>query len=463
MSNNWQRVYQRIQPGIRRFGALLLCLLLLCLNGIPGAFALQDPKIDATSAILMNANTGMVLYENAADEQRFPASTTKIMTALLTLENAEIDDVVTALKIDFEHVTADSSNADIKVDEQVTVKDLLYALMLPSANEAAYMLARHVGGSWENFVDMMNARATELGCTGTHFANPCGLHEENHYTTARDLLRITEEAMKSTLFREISNTAQYRMKPTNMHEERIIYTTNQLIFSMYQPWYYQFCKGVKTGHTSQAGNCLVAYAEKGSTNLYVVVMGCADAPDSSSVAKSFTEAKRLFEWGYDNFVSRTLAKKGDALAYIEDVRLSTETDTLVLTAKNDLTASIPIDIKDDYNEKMDITDTVPESINAPITAGQTIGTRTYSYNNVNYGTVELVALKDVKMSRVLYIKDKLDNFFYSTFFKTMLAIAGVFLTLYVLFNVTVGRVRQRQQRKRMRDRYENDNTRRRRR
>ena len=138
------------------------------------AAAANAPALDATAALLVSPESDMVLYEKNADEKRYPASTTKIMTALLTLENvSDLSVVVTAEASDFENVTSDSSNAGIKVGEQVTVKDLLYALMLPSANEAAYMLARHVGGSWEQFVDMMNERAAELGCTGTHFCNPC--------------------------------------------------------------------------------------------------------------------------------------------------------------------------------------------------------------------------------------------------------------------------------------------------
>ena len=171
------------------------------------AAAANAPALDATAALLVSPESDMVLYEKNADEKRYPASTTKIMTALLTLENvSDLSAVVTAEASDFENVTADSSNAGIKVGEQVTVKDLLYALMLPSANEAAYMLARHVGGSWEQFVDMMNERAAELGCTGTHFANPHGLPKDDHYTTAHDLYRITKEALSHELFATICNT-----------------------------------------------------------------------------------------------------------------------------------------------------------------------------------------------------------------------------------------------------------------
>lgn len=236
------------------------------------AAASEAPAVTATAALLISPDSDMVLYEKNADEKRYPASTTKIMTALLTLENVkDLNETVTAEQGDFAKVTADSSNADIKVGETVRVIDLLYALMLPSANEAAYILARHVGGTSEHFVDMMNTRAEELGCTGTHFCNPCGLHEEDHYTTARDLYLIAREAMKNDTFTNIIDTVQYRMPKTNMHEERIIFTTNQLIFSSFNPWSYPYNKGIKTGHTSQAGNCFVGYAEYGDAKLYSVV------------------------------------------------------------------------------------------------------------------------------------------------------------------------------------------------
>lgn len=292
----------------------------------------EDPRIKAKSAILVNPDTGMVLYEYNADQSLPPASTTKIMTALLTLEHADINDTVTAIESDFEKMDSDSSTANIQVGEKVRIIDLLYCLMLPSANEAAYMLARHVGGTYDNFVEMMNVRATELGCTGTHFVNPCGLHEDDHYSTARDLEKIAEQAMKDETFAEVVKAASKTISATNVHPERQVFSTNYLLFSRSQPWFYPYCNGIKTGHTSQAGNCLVAFAEKSKAKLFSVVLGCADAPTSQTVAESFTETSRLFEWGYNNFSSKTLAQKGDAIIDI-DVRLSADTDKLTLTAK----------------------------------------------------------------------------------------------------------------------------------
>ena len=426
------------------------------------AAAANAPATNAEAALLISPDSGMVLYEKNADERRYPASTTKIMTALLVLENvADLNETVTAQVSDFETLEADSSSAGIKEGETVTVGDLLYGLMLPSGNEAAYMLARHVAGSYEAFVDMMNKRAEELGCTGTHFVNPCGLHDDNHYTTARDLYKIAYAAMQDETFADIADTVQWNMSKTNMQEERKVLTTNQLIFSSYQPWAYAYCKGIKTGNTSQAGNCFVGYAEYGDAKLYSVVMGCdSSSLEYSNIPASFTDTKALFEWGFESFTSKTLAKQGDTVGSV-NVRLSTDTDQLVLTVKNDLVSLLPADL--DVEDLGEPQITAPESVSAPIKAGDVIGSATYCYNGTTYGTVELVALSDVERSTVLYYADLLSNFFQSTVFKVILIVLAVFVVLYILFNLTFGGMRRRNQRKKMRTRYRNTNYQRRRR
>ena len=210
--------------------------------------AMPEFTADAKAAILINAETGDVLYEKNATEKAYPASTTKIMTALLVLENMQTDDTITLTEEDVD-LASGSSNAGLKEGETLTVEDLLYCLMLPSANEAANAFAREIGGSTEGFADMMNKRAKELGCVNTHFVNANGLHDENHYTCAKDLALIAQEAMKHELFATVVNTAQHRLPDTNKQQSRIILTTNHLILSRYSDAYYDSAHGIKTGRT----------------------------------------------------------------------------------------------------------------------------------------------------------------------------------------------------------------------
>ena len=207
------------------------------------------------------------------------------MTALLVLEKCNLSDVVTMQDEDFTDVKNGASNAGLKVGEKITVENLLYCLLLPSGNEAANALARVTGGSVDEFVQMMNDRAKELGCVNTHFANPNGLHDDNHYSCAYDLYLIAQQAMKNSTFATIVNTAQKKLPATNMNVERIIYTTNQLILSSYSSIYYDNFYGIKTGHTSQAGYCLVSYAKQSGYTYYSVVLG---AKAGSEYAGSFT-------------------------------------------------------------------------------------------------------------------------------------------------------------------------------
>lgn len=431
----------------RRLCAVFLafvCLLTLC----PSAFALDDPNIQATAVYLGDPITGLPLYEKNAEERRYPASTTKIMTALVVLDNVQdLDQKVTVLASDFDGVPSDGSKAGFVVGEEVPVIDLLYGLMLPSGNEAANTLARFVAGSVPAFVQRMNDRALELGCTGTHFANANGLHDDNHYTTAHDLFRITQEALKNETFAEIVNTAQKNLSPTNKAAEHpngknlYILTTNQLILSSGSKYHYAYAKGVKTGHTSQAGYCLVATATKKKSSLISVMLGC-ERPKGADQPLTYQQTKELFEWGYANFSAKTLIEKGAEIQEIP-VRLSTDTDKLMLVAGDDLSATVPNDCElSDFETQI----TVPDDVTAPITAGQKIGTLTLVKDGVAYGQVDLLSLSEVSLSEVLYYADLLENFFRSGLFKIIL----VTLILLLIFYVAVYIIRERRRRQRRR-------------
>ena len=433
--------------AFRFTAAFLTVLTLVCLLP-PAARALEDPAPQAEAAFLADPESDFILYEKNADEKQYPASTTKIMTALLTLENTDdLNETVEVTEEDFTGVDKDSSKAGFMVGEKVPVIDLLYGLLLPSGNEAANTLARHVGGSVDDFVKMMNQRAKELGCKNTHFVNPNGLHDDDHYTTARDLYKITQQAMKDETFQDIVSTAQKTLSETNMTPTRgkalKVYTTNMLIFSRHQTqYYYAFANGIKTGHTSQAGYCLVASAEKKGGQLISILLGC-EKPQGAAQPVTFSETRRMFQWGYDNFTNMTLVEKGDQKRSKKiDVRLSTETDSLVLVTESDLKGTVPTDINLD---DLELTYHVPDSVDAPVKAGDKIGTLDVKYNGVDYGQVDLVALSDVSRSEVLYYADKIEHFFQSTLFRVLVLL--IILLFFGYFFLLFYRARRRRLRR----------------
>lgn len=243
-----------------------------------------DIGISAGQAILINGENGKVLYEKCADERAYPASTTKIMTALITLETLEKNDspIDQIVEIPAKAAGVEGSSLYLKAGEKISIEDLLYGLMLVSGNDAAVALSEIIGGSEENFVNMMNTRAKELGCKNTHFANPNGLFDEEHYTTARDMAAISREAMKNPTFREVVAATSHK----SLREESdyvTFHNKNKTIFE------YEGGNGIKIGYTQNSGRTLVASSKRGNDSMICVVMS---APDW------FNDAYRLMDYGY---------------------------------------------------------------------------------------------------------------------------------------------------------------------
>ena len=234
-------------------------------------------SVAAKAALLIDLNTGRAVYEQDADERVYPASLTKIMTCLLALENGNLSDVVTVSASALDDLDADSSVAGLQVGEQMTLENLLYCMMVVSGNDACNVIAEHIAGSVADFVRMMNQRAYELGCLNTHFSNPHGLHDESHYTTARDLSIITQAALKSENFRQIVDTYEYQLPDDNMRQNiPKLKTTNMLIYrSLSNTLYYPRAHGIKTGYTSQAGRCVISEATGDGLDLLGIVCGAA--------------------------------------------------------------------------------------------------------------------------------------------------------------------------------------------
>lgn len=261
----------------------------------------KGPTVESASAIVMEATSGTILYSKNIHKKRYPASITKIMTTLLALENCSLDETVTfshdsVYKIEGTHIARD-------VGEEMTLEDTLYAVMLASANECAYATAEHVGGTYDKFIDMMNEKATELGCEDTHFNNPHGLPDENHYTSAYDMALIARAAIQNETFRMICGTKTYTIPPTNKHKESTPLINHHGMLTAYKTsrYLYDYCIGGKTGYTTVAGNTLVTFAEKDGMTLICVVM-------KANTPNHYIDTTNLLDYCFDNFQLYNVSK-----------------------------------------------------------------------------------------------------------------------------------------------------------
>ncbi|MDF2905725.1 MAG: putative secreted protein [Herbinix sp.] len=275
----------------------------------------DGPNVFAESAIVMEASTGLILYEKNINEVHYPASITKIMTALLAIENSNMGEIITFSKNAVFDVDLDSSRIGIDVGEQLTMQQSLYGILLESANEVSYAVAEHVAGSAEEFAKKMTERAKSLGCQNTNFMNPHGLHDTNHYTSCYDMALITREAMKNDTFRKIFASRTYQIPPTNIQSETR-YLRNHHRFVLRQDYRYDDCIGGKTGYTSNSKFTLVSVAKRGDLELICVIM------KDDSNAHQYTDTQKLFDYAFDNFSIYPIADLESSQALAESPMFS---------------------------------------------------------------------------------------------------------------------------------------------
>ena len=435
----------------RFFSAFFCAVLLLALCPLAGAAeekALPTLDIKAKAALLVDQNTGKIVYGKNEHEELYPASLTKIMTALLVLRAVDegklsMDQSISASESAFETLPDDSSSANIKAGEVLTVRQLLECLLIVSANEAGTILAEAVSGSVSAFVEEMNAEAAVLGCENTHFVNPTGLHDPQHYTSAWDLWLITQEALKHEDFLAICDTIKSIIPATNLSPERTLRTTNYLLDTWRALGYrYRNAHGIKTGSTSDAGYCLVSSAEKGELHLLSVVLGCERVVDDSGKAdvQSFSETKRMFEWGFESFSYKTVQSVNDMLASIP-VTLSQETNSVVLHPAEDVVVLLPNVLSSDDLKR--VIRFAKESVEAPVQAGEPLAEAVLSYGDTVYATIPLVALSDIEASRSLVLLARVKAVLAKPIVKiAVILVVGLLLAL-LLWKLTIGRRRYR--------------------
>ncbi len=357
--------------------------------------AYAAPSLLSESAILIDAKSGTILAQKDADKKMYPASLTKIMTAIIAIEMGKLTDVIT-VDDDTPH-EIEGSHIALEPGEILTLKDLLYALMLPSANDAASAIAKYYGKSSDGFVKIMNQKAKELGALNTHFENPHGLHSENHYTTAADLALITKYAMENETFRKVVATTKYEIQTTNKKDEPRYFTTlNKLLYNTnnnqiyvdgaYISPYYEYATGAKTGYTPEAGYCLAATAKKDGTELIAITM-------KGISLEMYQDAHNLFNYGFGEYENTTLISKN---TFVKNIKIANgDSKEISVITENELTALIEKSSSGDIKSNVIMND-----ITLPIEKNDVVGKIEYTLNNEVIGTVNLISPISVKSTAV---------------------------------------------------------------
>lgn len=349
-------------------------LILLCLLLLPTTIRANNsiPDLTAKAAIVMEASTGKVLYSKNASERRYPASTTKIVTLLTALEYGKLTDKITASP---HAVATEGSSLWLSAGEQLSLNDMLYGIMLVSGNDATVAVAEHIAGSVEGFAKLMTEKAHAIGAVNSNFVNTSGLPDENHYTTAYDLAKITAYGYKNPLFTQIVSTKHKVIPWPGKDHDRDLYNENRML------WLYDGANGVKTGYTDAAGRCLVSAANRNGVQIVAVVLDSEHMWDDSI---------KLLDYGFVQLKQVPMVTKGDIL---KTVKIQEgKAGTIKLLAANDLLLPMVDDERDKFTTVID----TPAKVSAPVVAGQKIGTVKIMYNNIEVASTDLIADQSVE-------------------------------------------------------------------
>lgn len=440
---------------LKKIIPLLLALMVLCaiFPATVASAASYDPGFNPTtkSMVLVNLDTDTPVYSKEADKKMYPASTTKIMTYIIVAEH--IKDLegttITVKKSVLDTLLGTGSSiAGIYEGEKFTALQLLNMMMVPSGNDAAAVLSDYIGkGSEEKFVEMMNQKAQELGCTSTHFANSHGLHDDNHYTTANDLYKITKYAMTLPYFTEITSKSSFTIPKTNKSdEERTVITTNKMLLSGETDYYYQYAKGIKTGTTDQAGYCLVSSAVYNGTSYLCVALGAPSVDKEGKaveIRKDMVDSTNLYRWAFTKLALKSIGEKGNPVAEIP-LKYVWGKDTVLLSPEQNVSAVLPADVSP---SSLMVTTDIPESVGAPLHNGDVIGTATYSYAGQELCTVNVVVTEDIARNEVLVVMDVIWNVVSSPIFLICAALVIILIIVYITLAVRYNRRKQEMRKK----------------
>lgn len=353
-------------------------------------------QVYSKGAILMDSSTGRILYGKNQNEKLYPASTTKILTAILAIEKCNLTDKITASNTAIMSIPPGYSTAAIQQDESLTVQELLDLFLIHSANEIGYIFAEHISGNVENFSELMNQKATEIGCKNTHFTNPSGIHDVEHYSTAYDMALIAKYCMKNESFRKIVSKTSCTIKSTDKYSERYFKNTNDLI-NPSSKYYYENAIGIKTGFTTQAKNCLVSASLKNGIELITVVLGAEATEDGKS--GRYVDTLNLFEYGFSNYKIQQIATANTVIKELSIENATKDTKNLSLLLKDSITCLAPKDLDlNNLNYSLELN----ENISAPIAKGDILGKIVYNIDGITYSS-DLIAEHSVEKSNLLLL------------------------------------------------------------
>lgn len=366
------------------FSIVFLLVFLLC--QVSRAWA-GEPQINGETAVLIDAKSAKVLYGKEENKRMYPASTTKILTALIALERADLQDVVT---IGPNPSKAGGTSIWLQEGEKLTLEELLYALLLNSANDAGVAIAEHIAGSVEAFAELANNRAKELGARNTHFVNPHGMPNKDHYSAAYDLALIGRAAMQNAKFRTIVSTVHHQVPRADPEAQKYLFNHNKLIWS--EQFGYKGATGIKTGYTVEAGQCIVASAERNGQELIAVVL-------RSEGSNTWTDATKLLDYGFANFTTHQLISRGKIMA---NLPVQYGKGTIDLLAKEDFFYTFT----KQSSANLQVSTEPVEEVIAPVTKGQVLGAVVIRDGEKEVGRVDLVATQAVERDWQALLKSR---------------------------------------------------------
>lgn len=438
---------------------LTLAILIISLFCVPfssnAATYEPDRKIYAEAYMLINLDDASypVVAQKNADEKLYPASLTKIVTTMVVLNN--VKDLQAKTKMSqaaFDATLGTGAQvAGISVGDELTIDELLYLTMVYSACDACQILAEYVSGTSAAFVDAMNKYVESLGCKNTHFTNPDGLHDSNHYTTARDMATITLAALKNSDFVKYSTTTDIKYGDLNLGH------TNLMLHQGYLTYYYEYAQGIKTGSTKEAGYCVITKASKDGYNYLAVVLKSPQQKingESYETKCSFVDAKSLFEWAFDSLKYTTLVSKDEVIGEIA-VEDGKDADSVQLIAKADTNVIVPAAL----DKSAIIIETVdkPEVLKAPVLKGQDVCEANVIYGDEVIATIDLVAADNIELSTFLKIINAVKAFLGTTAVKIACVAIVLFIIVYVFLVISNNKKKKkrRQQKMERAERYDN--------